>query len=256
MRVNLREYMFRAWYWYVNNRDKNAEILFMNYGYSDDNQQVDLESEDENNRYSIQLYHHLITEVDIENKDILEVGCGRGGGLAYIVKNFKPLTAKGIDLDKGAIKFCNKHYPLNGLSFTQGDAQNLPIEDNSYDVLINVESSHRYPEFHLFLNEVKRILRSGGYFLYTDFRYDWEMNELQKQIEQSGFKIIKEQIITGKVVKALELDDKRRRELIKKLVPGFIRKIALNFAGTIGSETYNHFDSGKYEYYSYIMRKN
>ena len=256
MKINLREYMFRAWYWYVNNRDKNKEILFMNYGYSDDNQQVILNSGDENNRYPIQLYHHLITEVDIENKDILEVGCGRGGGLAYIVKNFKPSTAKGIDLDKGAIKFCNKHYPLNGLSFTQGDAQNLPVEDNSYDVLINVESSHRYPEFHLFLNEVKRILRSGGYFLYTDFRYDWEMNELQKQIEQSGFKIIKEQIITGKVVKALELDDKRKRELVKKLVPGFISKIALNFAGTVGSETYNQFNSGKYEYYSYILRKN
>jgi hypothetical protein len=82
------------------------------------------------------------------------------------------------------------------------------------------------------------------------------MNELQKQIEQSGFKIIKEQIITRKVVKALELDDKRKRELVKKLVPGFISKIALNFAGTIGSETYNQFDSGRYEYYSYIMRKN
>ena len=256
MKINIREYMFRAWYWYVNNRDKNAEILFMNYGYSDDNQQVNLKSEDENNRYSIQLYHHLITEVDIENKDILEVGCGRGGGLAYIVKNFKPSTAKGIDLDKGAVKFCNKHYPLKGLSFTKGDAQNLPVEDNSYDVIINVESSHRYPEFHLFLNEVKRILRSGGYFLYADFRYDWEMNELIKQIEQSGFKIIKEQIITRKIVKALELDDKRRRELVKKLVPGFISKMALNFAGTVGSETYNQFDSGKYEYYSYILRKN
>jgi len=71
----------------------------------------------------------------------------------------------------------------------------------------------------------------------------------------SKIDIIKEEIITHKVVKALELDDNRKRELVKKLVPGFICKIALNFAGTIGSETYNQFDTGKYEYYSYILKK-
>jgi ubiquinone/menaquinone biosynthesis C-methylase UbiE len=255
MKMNLREYMFRAWYWYVNNRDKNAEVLFMNYGYSDDGQQIDLRPEDENDRYSIQLYHHLVAEVDIENKDILEVGCGRGGGLAYIVRSAGPSTAKGIDLDGGAVDFCNEHYSLAGLSFAQGDAQDLHVEDNSCDVLMNVESSHRYTAFHMFLNEVKRALRSKGYFLYADFRCAWEMNELQEQIEQSGLTIFKKQIITGEVVKALELDDRRKRELVKKLVPSFLSKVALNFAATVGSETYNRFDSGKYEYYSYILRK-
>lgn len=255
MKLNLREQMFRAWYWYVNNRDKNAEILFMNYGYNNDNQVVKLKDDDENNRYSIQLYHHLAAEAVLKDKDILEVGCGRGGGLAYVHKTFKPANAMGVDLDTGAVVFCTKNYPSDNISFEQGDAQNLSFEDNSYDVLLNVESSHRYPEFHLFLNEVKRILRPDGYFLYTDFRYDWEMDDLHKSIEEMGFEIIKQKTITRNVVKALELDDQRKRDLVKKLVPGFISKIALNFAGTIGSETYNQFDTGKYEYYSYVLRK-
>lgn len=252
--TNLREYMFRAWYWYVNNVDKNADVLFMNYGYTADNLNVTLKPEDENNRYSVQLYHHLAAEVDIENKDILEVGCGRGGGLSYIVKTFNPATAKGMDLDKSAVKFCKKQYQLKGLSFTQGDAQNLPFEENSRDIILNVESSHRYPEFNLFLDGVKKILRPGGYFLFTDFRFDKDIEKFKKQLKESGLKIIKEEVITKKVVKALELDDQRKRNLVKKLVPGFISKVALNFAGTIGSETYNKFNSGGYTYFSYILQ--
>ena len=84
MKFNFREKMFRIWYWYVNRVDKNAEILFMNYGFSDPDHDTPLNKENEPNRYSIQLYHHLAIETEIENKDIVEIGCGRGGGLFYI----------------------------------------------------------------------------------------------------------------------------------------------------------------------------
>ena len=61
--------------------------------------------------------------------------------------------------------------------------------------------------------------------------------------------------ITKEVVAALESDDERKRKLVKKLTPRMLQKTALNFAGTIGSETYNRFLSGKYEYFSYILKK-
>lgn len=51
--------MFRIWYWYVNKVDRNADILFMNYGFSDKNQKIPLDEQNEFNRYSNQLYHHL-----------------------------------------------------------------------------------------------------------------------------------------------------------------------------------------------------
>lgn len=255
MKFNFRESLFRIWYWYVNKVDKNAEILFMNYGYAENNQNIPLNKQDEPNRYSIQLYHHLAIETDIKDKDIVEIGCGRGGGLSYITENFSPASAKGIDLDKRAATFCNQYYKNEKLSFLQGDAQNLSLENNSYDVVINVESSHRYPDMKAFLGEVSRILRSGGYFLYTDFRYDYEMEDLKKELESSGLTIQKERLITKEVVTALELDDERRRNLVKKLAPKFIHKTALDFAGTVGSETYNQFATRKYIYYSYVLKK-
>ena len=123
VKLIFREWLFRIWYWYVNKIDKNAEILFMNFGYYDENQVITLEQQDESNRYSIQLYHYLGSAINLINKDIVEIGCGRGGGLAYITRHFSPATTKGIDLDDQAIAFCNRHYALSGLSFVRGDAQ-------------------------------------------------------------------------------------------------------------------------------------
>jgi len=255
--IALRELMFRLWYWYVNNVDKKGEVLFMNYGYSNSEMPVTLDVKDEPNKYSAQLYHLLASATELKDKDIAEIGCGRGGGLSYVVNTFSPATALGVDLNKRAAKFCTKHHTQKGLSFAQGDAQDLSfLEDSSFDVVLNVESSHRYPRMDLFLKEVHRVLRPGGYFLYTDFRYDHEMEELKQQLAGSGMAINNEVMITDNVVQALEADDPRKRILVKKLAPRFIHKIALNFAGTIGSKTYIQFATHKYEYYHFVMQKN
>ena len=255
MNFNFRELMFRIWYWYISNIDKKAEVVFMNYGYSHPDQEVELKPEDEPNRYSIQLYHLLASSVDLKDKSLLEIGCGRGGGLSYVATYFPIRSASGVDLNQRATNFSLKHYNIKGLTFMQGDAQKLEIQNESFDAILNVESSHRYPDMQAFLGEVKRILRPGGHFLYTDFRYDYEMEDLHKQINDLGLKVVNRQIITPHVVKALELDDARRRNLVKKLAPKFLHKIALNFSGAKGSETYNQFASRKYEYFSYILEK-
>lgn len=255
MNYNFRESLFRILYWLVNKVDRNADILFMNFGFNDTNLLVPLDKENESDRYSIQLYHHLAVEAEIRGRDIVEIGCGRGGGLHYITRNFSPASAIGVDLNKGAVSFCSRHYDLDGLSFLQGNAQNLTLEDSSCDVVFNVESSHRYTDMKAFLKEVSRILRPGGYFLFTDFRYDHEMEDLRKELLMSGMAVISERLINKEVISALEMDDGRRRKLVSRLVPGFLHKPALNFAGAIGSDTYNQFVSGRYVYFSYVLRK-
>lgn len=137
--------IYKALYWYISTVDKNNEILFMNYGYRHENETLPLSSQDEINRYSIQLYHRMAQLTDIANKNIVEVGCGRGEGLAYITRTFHPASALGIDLDAKAMNFAANHYNLPKLEFHQGNAMHLKLPDNSCDVLLNVESSHRYP---------------------------------------------------------------------------------------------------------------
>lgn len=255
MNVSFRGRLFKIWYWYINSADKNAEVMFMNYGYSNPEEQLDLREMDRPNRYSIQLYHHTASGVDLKNKDIIEIGCGRGGGLSYVTRQFSPSSALGIDLDKGAADFCARHYKQQTLSFSRGDAQNVPATRDTFDVVLSVESSHRYQEMKVFLEEVRRVLRPGGYFLFTDFRFDYEMSELKEQLQSCNMRILKEEMITSNVIDALEKDDDRRRRLVRGLAPWFLRGLALDFAGAVDSTTYRRFVTEKYMYFNYIMQK-
>ena len=107
----------------------------------------------------------------------------------------------------------------------------------------------------LFISEAIRILKRGGYFLFTDFRYDHEWKDVHKLFECSGLKPIFEKDITPYVLNALNGDDLRRRTLVRKLAPGFLQEAMLNFAGCIGSETYLFFLNRQYVYMSYAFQK-
>jgi ubiquinone/menaquinone biosynthesis C-methylase UbiE len=255
MKRIVKEWVFRRWYKFVSKTDKNADVIFMNFGYWYDDNQISLSEDNEKNRVSIQLYHKLVSFVDIAGLEICEIGCGRGGGLEYIHKTFAPLKTTGLDLNKQAIDFCEIFYKLEGMSFIQGDAQSLPFRDESFDVIINIESSHRYPAFDSFLKETYRSLKPGGHLLITDFRSSPQINDTKEEITIAGYKILHEEIITQNVIMALEADDKRRRHLVKSLVPILLQKAALNFAGVVGSNTYKNFVEDKYTYFLYVLKR-
>jgi ubiquinone/menaquinone biosynthesis C-methylase UbiE len=249
-----RGLFFKAWYWYISAIDKNAEVIFMNFGYSDKSKKIIENEIDEKNRYSIQLYHHTASPVDLSGKDILEVGCGRGGGLSYVRNHLLPKTAVGVDLNGKAIQFCKQHYKFDNISFQQANAQALPFPDNSFDVVLNVESSHRYPQVDLFFNEVSRVLKPGGYFLFTDFRNFDKIEELERQLVNSNLRIETKTDITANVVEALELATPHREQLIRKIAPRLLHELCRNFAATIGTPTYNKFLNRKMLYVSYVLR--
>ena len=82
--------------------------------------------------------------------------------------------AVGGDLCSQQVSLCNKrwatHKRAEFLTFLQADAETLPFEEQAFDIVINVESSHCYPSFPKFLAEVGRVLKSGGIFAMVDFR--------------------------------------------------------------------------------------
>lgn len=62
-----------------------------------------LESQkDSGEALQIQLYHHAVIMNagihDLSDKTLVDVSCGRGGGLNYLVNELKPQIAYGIDI--------------------------------------------------------------------------------------------------------------------------------------------------------------
>jgi len=254
----IKRKLWVTWYNYLVKMDKDAELLFMNYGYADlngDAPALSFNSSDEKYRYCIQLYHHVAQAIHVKGKDVLEVGCGRGGGAAYIARQFAPAAVTGVDFSRNAINFCKSYHKVDRLSFFHGDAEDLPFEDNSFDVVVNVESSHSYGSVERFFREVHRVLRPQGNFLLADFRDACEIPGLHNQIEHSGLQLVKEEVITPNIARALELNHDRKLQLIRRKVPGILYKPFLSFAATKNSKTYNSFKSGETEYLNFILQK-
>jgi 2-polyprenyl-3-methyl-5-hydroxy-6-metoxy-1,4-benzoquinol methylase len=251
--MRFREMLFTALYNYVSRVDRDGEITLMNFGYLGEGDvdalgRVDVDC-------SENLYLRAAGGADLAGRSVLEVGCGRGGGLAYLHRTLRPAQSHGIDPAEAAIQFCSSHHRQDGLSFSAGKAEELAFADASFDAVLNVESSHRYQGMAAFVAHAFRVLKPGGLMLITDFRYDHEMTETRALFPAAGFEIVARDDITAEVVRALDHDHERRRALVRKHVPWPLRRIALNFAGAPGSETYREFHSREYIYFSDAYRK-
>ena len=160
----MRKPLWQVWHKLLIRYDRQVSVNFMNYGYNSLNgeERPFLHHEDEINRYCIQLYDRVVRENDLKDKDILEVGSGRGGGASYIARYYSPKTYTGLDISAGIIQFCNTYYNTSGLSFSKGSAENQPFGNEVFDIVINVESARCYGNLNTFFREVSRVLKPGG----------------------------------------------------------------------------------------------
>jgi ubiquinone/menaquinone biosynthesis C-methylase UbiE len=123
---------------------------------------------------SEELYFFTLQQVpfdlaDYAKRSILEVGCGSGGGLNFLSRIVDADSIVGLDISSGAVRQANAAFSRGRkLRFIKGDAEELPFSDGELDVVLNVESSHNYPDIDKFLGEVARVLKPGGYFSHVD----------------------------------------------------------------------------------------
>jgi ubiquinone/menaquinone biosynthesis C-methylase UbiE len=207
-------------------RQVGDDVVFFNFGYEEDPpMDLPLEPSDEPNRYCIQLYHVTASQVDLTGKKVLEVSCGAGGGASYIVRTLGPASYTGLDLNPASIKLCRKTHNLPGLDFVQGDAQNLPFPDESFDAVINVEASHQYPDMIGFLAEVARVLRPGGHFLYTDNRRPQAAAWWDMVLSEAPLRQLSQRDILEEAKRGLAANTQRSHELLSRQVPPFLARM-------------------------------
>ncbi|HEY5980797.1 MAG TPA: class I SAM-dependent methyltransferase, partial [Microlunatus sp.] len=156
----------------------------------------------------------------------------------------------GVDLAVRSIELSRRHRRVDGLRFVRGDALSLPFPDDSFDVVVNVESSHCYPSMAAFLAEVARVLRPGGLFAYADFRPAPEIPALLTRLSEGPLLLQASEDISTRVLAALLADDDRKSGLIDAMVPRPFRRPFRRFAGIRGSSTFARFASGELRYLS------
>jgi ubiquinone/menaquinone biosynthesis C-methylase UbiE len=144
---------------------------------------------------------------------------------------------------------------VNGLSFRQGDAGKLSLDDNTFDSVINVEASHCYPSFPQFLAEVTRVLRPGGHFLYADFRFADGIAGWESALAGSTLKSLQTRCINNEVLRGMKRNSARSMEMIKRHLPKCLHSLGKDFAGVEGSRIFNSLKNGELSYRSYCFQK-
>ena len=257
LRQRIQTRLIRTGYALVNNVvDEQADLVFMNFGYATVDQQgaIALGPDDQNNKYAIGLYHRVAGAVDLRGGDVLEVGSGRGGGSSFLMRYLKPRSVTGVDLAASAVKFCRRRHRIDGLEFRQGSAEQLPFDSESFDAVVNIESSHCYPSFVRFMDEVWRVLRPGGHLLFADLRRAEQMGELRGQVGRL-FTIVEDECITANVCRALELYSETRNQLIDRSTPRLLRTPMRNFAAVKGTPAYMALQRRELDYWRFVLRK-
>lgn len=117
-------------------------------------------------------------KVDMNNVVVLDLGCGNGKNLKYIVENYVH-SGIGYDISKTAIAEAKALQGNASISYeVRSIGAVLPLENNSVDLALDVTSSNALNESEreIYLQEVARVLKSGGYFFVRALCLDGDTN--------------------------------------------------------------------------------
>ena len=119
--------------------------------------------------------------------DVLEVAPGPGY-LAIEMAKGGACRVTGLDVSRTMVELARTNAAEAGVEvdFRRGDASALPFADNSFDFLTCCAAFKNFSEPHKALEEMYRVLRSGGTALVVDLHKDVPMSEIRKYFGAMG----------------------------------------------------------------------
>ena len=239
----------------LNTGDAREYSFFLNYGYVADGRNehaVHQLPSKALNRNGIQLVLEVIGNCELDGRRVLDVGCGRGGTIEVLHRFFSPGETVGLDLSPVAIDFCRRTHRYPQVSFLCGDAERLPFPAGSFDAVVNIESSHSYPDIDAFYAEVSRVLKPGGVFLYSDTMPASEAASRLDRLTAHGFRTELARDITSNVVRSC---DELAGIHAQAFDAGNAPEVLGEFLAVPGSQNYDNLRSRRLVYGIWRLRK-
>ena len=108
--------------------------------------------------FEMPVFRHM--GLDLQNKDVLEIGCGSGYG-ADLLNQLNPKSYIGLDVMEEQIELARVKYPQ--FEFLLQDATDLSqFSTASKDVVIIFGVLHHIPDWRKAIDEIVRVLKPGG----------------------------------------------------------------------------------------------
>jgi ubiquinone/menaquinone biosynthesis C-methylase UbiE len=156
---------------------------------------------------NIKKIQYAFQQIEIEKiYTILELGCGIGFVATYLADSYN-FVVYGTDYDVDQIQIARKLQPkMEHLHFQVEDAAKLSFEDSSIDLVLSQNVFHHIPNWEEAIQEIARVLRSGGYFIWLDLTFPeivkkifrsivknyglYTINDIKTSFDESGFKTL------------------------------------------------------------------
>lgn len=106
-------------------------------------------------------------------KVILDVATGTADVAIALVQKLQPEKVVGLDLSNEMLavgqKKIDKQALQNTISLQQGDSENLPFEDNTFDAITVAFGVRNFEHLERGLSEMQRVLKPGGKMVVLEF---------------------------------------------------------------------------------------
>lgn len=100
----------------------------------------------------------------LQNADILELGCGTGQLWKYLAEYCTDCRITVSDASHGMLDASRELLNNRDYQFRVIDFHDIPIKDNSIDIVISNHNLYHARELNVVLSEIHRVLKPGGRF--------------------------------------------------------------------------------------------
>jgi GT2 family glycosyltransferase/glycosyltransferase involved in cell wall biosynthesis/SAM-dependent methyltransferase len=106
-------------------------------------------------------HHRYLFALDLcKGRRVLDIASGEGYGADLLARHAASVV--GIDISEEAVEYAKATYGRPGLEFLRGSATEIPMPDDSFDVVVSFETIEHLAEQDGALAEMKRVLRPDG----------------------------------------------------------------------------------------------
>lgn len=169
----------------------------------------------------VELYNQIKSDITSDDT-VLEVATGTGLISFEIAKYVSHIDA--VDLSPQMIevaKDIQTKTQIKNIEFTCSDANKLPFENGSFDIVIASNLLHLLKEPNIALAEMSRVLKKDGKLILPTFCHaenltsklisffmslpgfkfynKWSVDNFENYIVSCGFNVIKRKVIVGKI---------------------------------------------------------
>lgn len=159
-------------------------------------------------QYKRLKFLQLLNQINFQNKNVLEIGCGPGGNLIEIHKH-KPNKLVGVDISSQMVQLAINKVPL-GIEIIKINGTELPFDDQSFDTVFTATVLQHNTDEIMLKKIMKELCRLSAEKVYLFERIESEIkgNELNlgrpisyysSIMKENGFQLISEKFINIRI---------------------------------------------------------